>query len=632
MPRATRTRRSFSIGFRRARSGRAGCSRRVRPEHGEEGLLRDLHRADPLHPALALLLLLEQLPLPGDVATVAFGQHVLAHRPHGFARHHVRSDGGLDGHLEHLARDELAQPAHQRPAERLRVLPVDDHRQRVDRLARDEHVDPDEVRRPVADLLVVHRGIARGARLELVVVVDDQLRERQLEAHEDARRVEVLEVDEGAAPARRQLHERADVGRGRHHRQPDPWLADLLDVVDRWQLRRVVDADRAASVGPKHLVFDRGRRRDEVERELALEALLDDLHVQQPEEAAPEPEPERDRALRLEGERGVVEVELLDRVAQQRVVLAGDRVDAGEDQALGLLVAGQRLPRRAGRRGDRVADLRLAHVLQARGDVADLARAEQRHGDELGPEHAQLQELCLRPRRHQPDPLVSVQGPSGKPDVDHHALVGVVVAVEDERLEWRAWIALGRRDALDDGLQHLGHARALLGRDEQHLLAGDGERVLQLVHHQLRLGRGQVDLVEHRHDGQALAQGEVDVGQGLRLDALGGVDDQDRALARLEAAADLVAEVHVARRVDQVEAVGEPVLRRVLQAHGAGLDRDALLTLEVHRVEDLARHLARVDRVRQLQQPIGERRLAMVDVRDDVCGGGGGGGGVLLYS
>ena len=95
------------------------------------------------------------------------------------------------------------------------------------------------------------------------------------------------------------------------------------------------------------VVLDRRRRGDEVEVELALEPLLDDLHVEQPEEAAAEAEAERDRALRLEGDRGVVEVQLLERVAQQRVVLAADRVDAGEDEALGRLVAGQRLGRRA---------------------------------------------------------------------------------------------------------------------------------------------------------------------------------------------------------------------------------------------------------------------------------------------
>ena len=53
----------------------------------------------------------------------------------------------------------------------------------------------------------------------------------------------------------------------------------------------------------------------------------------------------------------------------------------------------------------------------------------------------------------------------------------------------------------------------------------------------------------------------MDVGQRLRLDALGGVDDEDGALAGLQAAADLVAEVDVAGRVDEVEPVAQAVAR-----------------------------------------------------------------------
>ena len=109
----------------------------------------------------------------------------------------------------------------------------------------------------------------------------------------------------------------------------------------------------------------------------------------------------------------------------------------------------------------------------------------------------------------------------------------------------------------------------------------------------------------------------MDVGERLGLDALGRVDDEDRALAGLEGVAHLVGEVDVAGRVDQVEAVGQAVARLVLEADGPRLDRDALLALEVHRIEDLARHLAPVDRVRQLQQPVGERGLAVIDVGDD---------------
>ena len=113
----------------------------------------------------------------------------------------------------------------------------------------------------------------------------------------------------------------------------------------------------------------------------------------------------------------------------------------------------------------------------------------------------------------------------------------------------------GRRDPRDDGLQDSGDAGALLGRHEDDLLARDGQHVLQLLDDHVGLGRGQVDLVDDRHDDQALREGQVDVGERLGLDALGGVDDEDGALAGLQAAADLVGEVDVAGRVDEVEAV-----------------------------------------------------------------------------
>src|SRR4051794_19679764 len=50
-------------------------------QRGDEGLLRDVDPPDGLHPLLALLLLLQQLALAGDVAAVALGEHILAHRP-----------------------------------------------------------------------------------------------------------------------------------------------------------------------------------------------------------------------------------------------------------------------------------------------------------------------------------------------------------------------------------------------------------------------------------------------------------------------------------------------------------------------------------------------------------------------
>ena len=126
-----------------------------------------------------------------------------------------------------------------------------------------------------------------------------------------------------------------------------------------------------------------------------------------------------------------------------------------------------------------------------------------------------------------------------------------------------------------------------LGRDVQHLARRDPEHALDLRRALLGLRGGQVDLVERGDDREVVLDRLVAVRERLRLDALRRVDEQDHALARGEAAAHLVAEVDVAGRVDEVDDVAV-----LLEPDVLGLDRDAPLALEVHRVEVLRAHVA----------------------------------------
>ena len=75
----------------------------------------------------------------------------------------------------------------------------------------------------------------------------------------------------------------------------------LIEVGDAgWigELRRVVDF-RGLAVRRLHPVDDRGGRSDEVHLEFAFEAFLNDLHVQEAEEAAAEAEAEGLRGFRF---------------------------------------------------------------------------------------------------------------------------------------------------------------------------------------------------------------------------------------------------------------------------------------------------------------------------------------------
>ena len=70
-------------------------------------------------------------------------------------------------------------------------------------------------------------------------------------------------------------------------------------------------------------------------------------------------------------------------------------------------------------------------------------------------------------------------------------------------------------------------------------------------------------------------------------------------------------------RVDQVELVYEAIVGAIVQPHGLRFDGDAPFLLEVHLVEELIGLFAVAQRTRMLQDAIGKRALAMIDVCDD---------------
>ena len=73
----------------------------------------------------------------------------------------------------------------------------------------------------------------------------------------------------------------------------------------------------------------------------------------------------------------------------------------------------------------------------------------------------------------------------------------------------------------------------------------------------------------------------------------------------------------MARRVNQVQALGVSVFRFVVEANAFRLDGDAALALEVHGVEHLLVHFALRKRAGHFEQTIRERGLTVIDVCDD---------------
>ena len=170
---------------------------------------------------------------------------------------------------------------------------------------------------------------------------------------------------------------------------------------------------------------------------------------------------------------------------------------------------------------------------------------------------------------------------------------------------------------MHDRLKHLLHALAGLGGDFQRIMRVEPDHVLDLLAHPVGLRRRQVDLVQDRHHLVIVVERLIDIGERLRLDALRGVDHEQRPFAGGQRTVHLIGEIHMARRVDQVQLVELPVLGAIVEAHGLRLDGDAALPLDIHGIEHLLLHLPRRKPAAELDQAVCQRRLAVVDMGDD---------------
>ena len=139
---------------------------------------------------------------------------------------------------------------------------------------------------------------------------------------------------------------------------------------------------------------------------LALEPLLHDVHVQEPEEAAAEAEAERGRDFGLVMQRRVVQLELLQRVAEGLVLVGLDRKQPREHARLHRLEAGQRLVAGTRFARDGVADRRAVDVLDPGGHPADFAGGQRVRRDALRREAADAVDLPAAAGRHDLDAVI----------------------------------------------------------------------------------------------------------------------------------------------------------------------------------------------------------------------------------
>jgi len=267
--------------------------------------------------------------------------------------------------------------------------------------------------------------------------------------------------------------------------------------------------------------------------------------------------------------------------------------------------------------GEGVADAHVLHAFDVRDDEADLAGTQRLGRRLMRGEVSQPHHFAVLAGAHQANLHRGAELAAEHAHQTDDALVNVVPAIENERARGAIGGNLGRRDALDDSFQYLVDADALFRAGQDRVFGAQPDGLLDLMARAIDIGARQIDFVDYRDDFEAVVDRHIDVGEGLCLDPLARIDHQQRALACGEAARHLVGKIDVTGSINKIQNVGFAVGRLIVEADRARLDGDAALALQIHRVEELFLELALGERAGAFEQAIGERRLAVIDMRNN---------------
>ena len=338
--------------------------------------------------------------------------------------------------------------------------------------------------------------------------------------------------------------------------------------------------------------------------------------MQQAQESAAETEAQGQRTFGFIYERGIVQLEFLQDGTQFLELRRVHRVHAREHHRLHLLEPGDSRAARAVGVGDGIAHLYLHGAFDARDDVSHIAAGDLAGGVQLEFQGTHLFSIVLHAGVEEFDFVARPNRAVQDLEIGDDAAEGIEDRVENQRLQGGVGISFRSGNLVHNGIQDGRYALARTGRYLEDIFRRAAQQVAHLVRHHLHLRAFHIDFVQDGDDFQPVVDGQVEVGNGLGLNALRGIHHQQGALAGSDGARHLIRKIHVSGSVDEVQQVFLPVAG-IFHLDRMALDGDALLFLQVHVVQDLIFHVPLREGARQFQEPVGQRAFSVVDMCDD---------------
>ncbi|MNG89131.1 hypothetical protein D3C79_479860 [compost metagenome] len=302
-------------------------------------------------------------------------------------------------------------------------------------------------------------------------------------------------------------------------------LTQFSDVIQRRQLGRAIDVDGFIASGFDFIHYRRCRS-DQFQIVFTLQTLLNDLHVQQTQEATAEAKAQRGRALWFIEQGGVVQAQLAQRITEGFIIVGTDREQAGIHLWLHFFKAWQHFVCWLASQRQGIAHWRAEDIFNGADQPAHFATVQHVAIDTFRGENPQTVGVISLASTHDLNFIALAQGAVFHPDQGDNAKVVIKPGVDDQRLQRSIRITFWWRDITHQTLQHFRHANAGFCRAAHRVSRINAHDIFDFLCGAIWIGGRQVNLVQHRHHFQIHVQCGIAVSQGLGFYALPGIHHQ----------------------------------------------------------------------------------------------------------
>ena len=134
-------------------------------------------------------------------------------------------------------------------------------------------------------------------------------------------------------------------------------------------------------------------RSDHVHVKFAVQTFLNNLHVKQAQESATETKAQRQRRLRLESQRSIVQLKFFQGSTEVFIILGLNRINSGKHHRLHFLKSFNGFLAGTGNVSDRIPHLHLTRSLDTRNDISYVPRTEFLSGHHIHLQHTDF--VCI---------------------------------------------------------------------------------------------------------------------------------------------------------------------------------------------------------------------------------------------